>query len=172
MTPTLPTDRLRLDPLAPDDAHEMAPALSDPALYRFIGGEPPTPDALRRQYVAWIAGPSRPGEAWHNWAVRLAVDGTAIGHVQATVVDGGARADIAWILGTPWHGRGYATEAAIAVVRWLESGGVGTITAHVHPRHTASARVAERVGLEPTGELEGGEVVWKRLAAGLRSGET
>jgi RimJ/RimL family protein N-acetyltransferase len=171
-TPTIETDRLRLDPLAPDDADEMTPALSDPELYRFIGGAPPTVDELRGQYAAWIAGPSRAGEAWHNWAIRLAADGAAIGHVQATVVDDGGRADIAWILGTRWQGRGYATEAAIAMVRWLESDGVGTITAHVHPQHAASARVAERAGLEPTDEVEGGEVVWRRLADGRRSSET
>jgi RimJ/RimL family protein N-acetyltransferase len=140
----------------------MAKALSDPVLYEFTGGAPPTPADLRDLYAGWIAGPSRDGEAWHNWAVRLVADGTLIGHVQATVLDGGTWADVAWILGTPWQGRGYATEAAIAMVRWLESVGVATITAHVHPQHAASARVAERSGLEPTDEVKGGEVVWRR----------
>lgn len=138
----------------------MAAVLSDPDLYRFIGGAPPSVAELLKLYERWIAGPSRPGEAWHNWAVRLA-DGTLIGHVQATAEDDGARADVAWILGIPWHGRGYATEAAIALVRWLEAMGTRTITAHVHPQHAASARVAERAGFVPTDEVEGGEVVWR-----------
>jgi RimJ/RimL family protein N-acetyltransferase len=51
------------------------------------------------------------------------------------------------------------------MVRWLESTGVGTITAHVHADHRASARVAARAGLEPTGDIEGGEVVWRRTLA-------
>ena len=160
-TPPLPTDRLRIDPLRVDDADSMAAVLSDPALYRFIGGEPPAVVELRDVYERWIGGPSRAGEAWHNWAVRLR-DGTLIGHVQATVEDDGARADIAWIFGTRWHGHGYATEAAIALERWLEATGIGTITAHVHPQHGASARVAERAGFVPTDAVEGGEVVWRR----------
>ncbi len=160
-TPTIETDRLRLLPLRVDDAVEMAGALSDGSLYRFIGGEPPTPAELRRIYARWIAGPPRDGDAWHNWAVRLVADGTLIGHVQVTVV-GGEGADIAWILGSPWHGSGYATEAAIAMIRWLESEGILIVTAHVNPQHDASARVAERAGLSPTDELEGGEVVWRR----------
>ena len=162
-TPTIETDRLRLLPLRTDDAEEMAAALSDTALYEFIGGAPPTPAELRELYARWIAGPPREGEGWLNWAIRLVADGTLVGHVQATVLSDGDQADMAWILGSPWHGRGYASEAAIAMVRWLESAGVRTITAHVHPRHGASARVAERAGLEPTDEVEGGEVIWRRV---------
>ncbi len=161
-TPTLDTDRLRLLPLRTADAEEMAGALSDPVLYRFIGGAPPTPAELRELYTGWISGPPRPGEAWHNWAARLVTDGTLIGHVQATLVGEGQRADIAWIFGSPWQGRGYATEAAIAMIRWLEAEGVRTITAHVHPQHVSSGRVAERAGLVPTDEVESGEVVWRR----------
>ena len=53
------------------------------------------------------------------------------------------------VFGTPWQGRGYATEAAIALIRWLEMDGVRSITAHVHPQHTASAKVAERQASSP-----------------------
>ena len=161
-TPTIVTDRLRLLPLRTDDAEEMAAALSDAALYEFIGGAPPTPGELRELYARWIGGPPRADEGWLNWAIRLVEDGTLVGHVQATVLSDGAQADVAWILGSPWQGRGYASEAAIAMIRWLESEGVQAITAHVHPRHAASARVAERAGLEATGEIEGGEVIWRR----------
>ena len=171
-TSTIETDRLRLDPLRVGDAEEMAVALADPVLYHFIGGAPPTPMELRHLYERWIAGPSREGEAWHNWAVRLTADEALVGHVQATVTGHAREADIAWILGTPWQGRGYATEAAIALIRWLEDAGIGRITAHVNPLHSASSRVAERAGLDPTDELEGGEVVWRRVANTERSRET
>ena len=170
-TPVLATGRLRLDPLRIDDAEEMTATLDDPALYRFIGGGPPTSLELRDLYARWIAGPPRPSDAWHNWAVRL-TDDTLIGHVQATAQERGRRADIAWILGTPWQGHGYAAEAAIALVGWLERAGVQTITAHVHPQHAASARVAERAGLVATDVVEGGEVVWQRVTGGEPSRET
>ena len=165
------TNRLRLQPLSPDDAEEMAGVLNDPALYRFIGGEPPTVSELRELYASWVAGPARDGDDWHNWSVRLA-DGTPIGHMQATVLERGISADVAWIVGSPWQGRGYATEAAKAVVEWLEAQGIGTITAHVNPRHAASERVAEHAGFVRTDLVEGGEVVWRRVVGAGLSDET
>lgn len=161
MTPRVETERLILVPLAADDATELVDVLSDPSLYSFTGDGPPTLDVLGRRYRGWVAGASRPGEAWHNWVIRLAADRTAVGHLQATVFDA-ARADIAWTVGTPWQGRGYATEAARALVDWLDSTGVKTVSANIHPRNLASARVAERAGLAPTDDVIDGEVVWRR----------
>jgi RimJ/RimL family protein N-acetyltransferase len=68
---------------------------------------------------------------------------------------------VAWVIGTPWQGRGYAGEAAQAVVGWLEDEGVGSVTAHIEAGHAASARVAVAAGLSPTDEIEDGEVVWR-----------
>ncbi len=165
MTPVLArlvTPRLRMDPLRVEDAEAMRGVLADPALYRFTGGEPPTLDSLRRRYAAQVAGASPDGsERWHNWILRLTAGGEAIGFVQATVTDEGRRADIAWVIGVPWQGLGYASEAAVALVAWLRGAGAATITAHVHPDHEASARVAARAGLAATDEVEDGERVWR-----------
>jgi RimJ/RimL family protein N-acetyltransferase len=150
----------------------MAVVLADPALYAFTGGEPPSLDGLRAQYGMQARGQSPDGtEVWHNWIVRVAgdgpaADGEAIGFVQATVTDGGRSADVAWTLGVPWQGFGYATEAAIAMVDWLVTHGVRTVTAHIHPDHEASAGVARRLGFAPTERIEDGEVVWRRVVTG------
>ena len=76
----------------------------------------------------------------------------AVGMLQAAFSDQGRAADIAWAVGVPWQGQGIASEAARAVVGWLERRGVATITAHIHPDHHASATVATRAGLRPTGD--------------------
>lgn len=163
-TPALHTDRLVLDPLRVADAHEMVTVLADPALYAFTGGEPPDLVTLRRTYEALVVGPhGDAAETWHNWIVRLAADGTAIGTVQATSREDERRAAVAWVIGTPWQGHGYATEAARGLVGWLVSVGVRTIEAYVHPEHTASAAVAAGAGLQPTTELVDGERVWRRV---------
>ena len=154
------TRRLRLERLGPGDAEEMARVLSDPALYRYTGGAPPAPSALRDLYRRWERGPSRAGDAWHNWVVRVA-DGAAVGHAQATVTVNGRSADMAWVIGTPWQGRGFATEAAKAVFDWLVRQNVTTVTAHVHPDNVPSGRVAEKIGLVRTSRLEDGEAVWQ-----------
>lgn len=172
MTPSstarIATARLRLDPLLAEDADDMVEVLADGRLYEFIGGEPPGLAALRKRYRVWAVGSPRPAETWHNWIIRLRDEKQAIGHVQATIGDGGRRADIGWLIGTPWQGRGYAGEAARALADWLSTAGVATITAHVHPDHEASAKVATTAGFEATDEVEDGEIVWRRVPGTLR----
>jgi RimJ/RimL family protein N-acetyltransferase len=140
----------------------MFGVLADPRLYAVIGGAPPTLTELEERYSRWARGSPRPAEEWHNWVVRLRADGAAIGHVQATVTDGGRTTDIAWLIGTAWQGRGYAGEATRALVAWLEASGAATITAHIEAGHDASGRVAAAAGLVPSDDTEDGEVVWRR----------
>lgn len=157
------TARLTLDPLKVADATEMVAVLGDERLYEFIGGEPPTLAELRERYLRRAVGSSPDGtEEWHNWLVRTRAGGRAVGFVQATIVDQGERADIAWVIGVPWQGEGFASEAAQAMVGWLEAVGVTTITAHVHVDHRASSIVASRAGLSLTDEVEDGEQIWRR----------
>jgi RimJ/RimL family protein N-acetyltransferase len=160
---SIATDRLDLVPLRVADAAAMVAVLADPALYTYIGGAPPTRVDLVRRFRAQVAGRSPDGrEAWHNWIVRERGSEAAVGFVQATIVDDDPpSAAIAWVIGTPWQGRGYATEAARALVVWLEASAVRSIVAHIHPDHGASAAVAARAGLEPTDELVEGERVWR-----------
>jgi len=157
------TARLDLTPLTPDDAPEMVEVLAGGELYAFTGGAPPTLGELRARYIRQAVGHSADGlEAWHNWIIRTRPDGRAVGFVQATITDEGRRAEIAWVVGLAWQRRGYATEAASALVAWLDTRGVGSITANVHPDHVASASVARRIGLAPTDGFVDGEQVWQR----------
>lgn len=153
------TDRLELRPQSPDDADDMVAVLADEMLYAVTGGRPPDLAALRERYTRQAVGHSADGtETWHNWILRRRDDGAAIGFVQATVVD--RTAEIAWLIGVPWQGRGYATEAVRAVVDHLAAAGVPTITAHIAPGHRPSEVVAERVGLAVTDQVDDGERVW------------
>ncbi|MGS2643601.1 GNAT family N-acetyltransferase [Streptosporangium sp. LJ11] len=179
------TARLTLEPLAVRHAAEMAEVLGDPALHAFIGGAPETPGQLRDRYARLVATPP-PGreESWLNWVIRLdapdggshgssdndsnrPVDGSdgdsdrLVGYVQATVTRD--RAAVAWVVGTPWQGRGIAGEAAVALVAWLRDHGTATIVATIHPDHSASSAVARRAGLAPTGGRVDGEVVWSSV---------
>ena len=175
--PTEPilTARLDLVPLRVGDAEEMVGVLGDPALYGFIGGRPPALVELTDRYRHQVGGRSGDGrEEWHNWIVHERETGAATGFVQATLTGGAAfvrdggsaggplEAEVAWLIGAPWQGRGYATEAARGLVDWLVRGGVPEIVAHVHPDHQASAAVAARAGLEPTDTFVDGEREWRR----------
>jgi RimJ/RimL family protein N-acetyltransferase len=154
---------LDLLPLRAEHAEEMAAVLSDPALHTYIGGTPDTPQALRSRYQRLVAGSPDPSVAWHNWVIRLRDEACLTGTVQATVssADHGTNAEIAWVVGTPWQGRGIATEAAQGLVGWLGEQSVQTVIAHIHPDHLASAAVATACGLAPTDEWHDGEIRWR-----------
>jgi len=156
--------RLRLDPLRVADAAEMVAVLADPGLYVVIGGSPPTLDELTEQYRRQVVGRSVDGrEIWLNWVVR--VDGTAVGYVQATVLEGD-RAVVAWVIGRPWQGHGHATEAGRELFALLTGRGVTRIEAHIAPGHAPSERVAARLGMTATGRLdEDGEQLWLAVPA-------
>jgi RimJ/RimL family protein N-acetyltransferase len=152
------TERLALLPLRVEYAEAMAKVLADPELYTFTGGEPPTSTALEARYKRQLAGPEAQGESWLNWVISSPENDELIGYVQATATTD--EAEIAWVLGTAWQGRGYAKEAAVGLVAWLKDQGADRIIAHVHPDHTASAAVAAAAGLQRTDHLDDGEHLW------------
>ncbi|MFI6035597.1 GNAT family N-acetyltransferase [Streptomyces sp. NPDC051315] len=157
------TPRLDLLPLRVEHAEEMAAVLSDPALHTFIGGAPLDPAALRARYDRLTAGSPDPAVSWCNWVLRLReAPAPLTGTVQATLTDRATTAEIAWVIGTPWQGRGLASEAARGLVDRLRTRGVRTVIAHIHPDHHASAAVAAAAGLTPTGVERDGEVRWRR----------
>lgn len=141
----------RVDPvqqvevLAPIHAPGLFEALDDPRVGTFIGGpDVTTLDALRERIRLLGEGaPSGSGETWLNWAV--IADGVVVGRLEATLHDGFA--EIAYVFGPRWWGRGHATVG----VRWMldalrTSWGISEWWATVDPRNTASAGVLGRCG--------------------------
>jgi RimJ/RimL family protein N-acetyltransferase len=150
-------------PLQAEDAAEMVAVLGDDRLHEFIGGRPATLPELRDRYALLAAGSPEQDQVWLNWIVRRQADSRAIGTVQATLADRDGRwsAQVAWVVGVEWQNRGFALEAARALVEWLHERGAADIVAHVHPDHRASAAVATRAGLQRTDEQADGEQVWR-----------
>jgi RimJ/RimL family protein N-acetyltransferase len=161
----LRSERLSLSPLQPRHADELFPVLDDERLHTFIGGKPLALEELRTRYTALASRRSPDGaEKWLNWIIHRLSDGAAIGLIEATVSK--RSAILAWIVGTRWQRRRYASEAVQAAVQWsFENLDIDAIVAHVHPAHLASERVAVHAGLTVTDEVIDGERVW-RLARG------
>ena len=158
------TPRLTLEPLRVEHAGEMHSVLDDSALHTYTGGTPPTNDQLRRRYAIQERGHSPDGtQGWLNWIVRERETGAAVATVQATLTRDGPQlqAEVAWVTGVAHQGRGYAKEAAAAMVRWLRGKGARNITAHIHPDHPASIAVAAHLGLTATDLVQDGEIVWR-----------
>jgi RimJ/RimL family protein N-acetyltransferase len=110
------------------------------------------------------AGSPDPAVFWLNWVIRLRDEACLTGTVQATIGPSshGPNAEIAWVVGTPWQGRGIAREAARGPVDWLNQQPVRAVIAHIHPEHQASAAVTTAAGLTPTDEWHEGEIRWRR----------
>jgi RimJ/RimL family protein N-acetyltransferase len=148
------TERLELRPLAADDAEDLAELLEDPLVNEWLG---PEIGDLRKRFTRWEARSSPDGtQAWLNWVVLRHDDGAPVAWVQATVK--GPMAEVAYATVPSARRRGYCAEAVRAVVGWLD---VASVEAHIEASNEGSAGVARAVGLQPTGELHEGEVVWR-----------
>jgi RimJ/RimL family protein N-acetyltransferase len=140
---TLQTKRLILRPLRKSDARVFALLAGDWAVASMTSDIPhPFSEA---QAMAWIR-PAR-GE------VRFAIvrDGGLIGGVGFYRRPSGV-AELGFWLGRPWWGRGFATEAAKAVLAYGAATRrlPGFSSAHFVD-NPASARVLAKLGFEPTG---------------------
>lgn len=133
------TRRLVLRMLAPGDAAEMARLAGDWDVARMTARIPyPYSEEMA---VAWMQT-LEPGE--HVRAVLL--DGTLIGAVGYMPQPDGA-AEIGYWIGKPWWGRGYATEATRALVRYcFAKAGFSRLTCAHFVDNAASERVIRKLG--------------------------
>jgi len=148
--PVLETERLTQRVPGREDAQVLRDFYASDRS-RFVGG-PKTTEGAWRQLATEIG----------HWALRgygrwIAVEretGRAVGLVGLWNPEGWPEPEVAWDLFEGFEGRGYATEAARAA-RSHAYGPLGWTTAIslVNPANTASARVAERLGASPDGEV-------------------
>ncbi|WP_395694358.1 GNAT family N-acetyltransferase [Nocardioides sp.] len=153
-TPTLRTSRLRLRPVTADDAGALFALQSDAHVLRYWDSPPWADPARADRFVAVSHQLAEEGTG-----VRLAVDRLAdsafVGWcsltrwqpVHRSAALGYCYAEVAW-------GRGYATEAADALLRWaFDSWDLNRVQAETDTRNGASARVLEKLGFVREGTL-------------------
>lgn len=151
----LKTERLVLEPLTVAHADAMFDVLAEPELYRHLDYPPPPSLAhVRKVYAQLAAGHSPDGsERWLNW-ILIGPDRAPMGFVQATVFEP-ASAWVAYVLGSPHWGRGYASEATQAMLACLaEDCGVKQLLASVEAANTRSIALLDRFGFRRATEAE------------------
>lgn len=146
------TPRLTLRPPWPEDAAALALAIGHEDVARTLGGVP-FPYSLA-DAEAWVAEPRRAHEPRflilaHDGGSPRLVGGIAIA---AALRDTGALATLGyWLTPDAW-GRGYATEAGLAVIDMARYAlPVGRLGAWHFADNPASGRVLRKLGFEPTG---------------------
>ncbi|MGS0756245.1 GNAT family N-acetyltransferase [Roseateles sp. GG27B] len=117
---TIATDLCILQPQAVSHADEMYKVLSDPAIYEFENGPPPSEEWLRTRFKKLESGKSPDGtQHWLNWVIRLA-NGELAGYVQATALQGGS-CYVAYELASKHWRKGLGRSAVTAMLDELAS---------------------------------------------------
>jgi [ribosomal protein S5]-alanine N-acetyltransferase len=146
----LEADRLRLEPVREGHALELFEVLANEQLYLFIPREPPqTIEALTNRFKRLEKRSSPNGdEMWLNWIIRSKTSACCMGRIEITIRSDRS-AYLAYELGVPYWGQGFATEACRKVLKTLkEEYGVSQVVAEVDTRNAASIRLLERLGFQ------------------------
>lgn len=143
------TERLTLRELLADDATFILELLNDPSFIRNIGdrGVRTIEDAVR--YISDKAGASYREHGFGPWLVELKDDSrTPTGMCGLTKKDALPAPDIGYALLPRFRSKGYAHEAAAAVMRHATSVlGLKRLVGVVNPDNAGSIKLLEKLGL-------------------------
>lgn len=149
--PSLPlrTDRLVLRAAVPSDLTAMLRYYGDPHVVRHLLHDVLDEKGMAEKitkFEGWLA----PVETGDPLTLVVEHEGEAIGDVMLRLMTGEPPSvgEIGWVLNPAYGGRGFATEAAKAVIE-LGFGhyGLHRIYAQLDARNTSSAQLCERLGM-------------------------
>jgi RimJ/RimL family protein N-acetyltransferase len=148
--PELSSARLRLLPLAADDAELLAPVYADPEVTEYFKNQFTDIEGVRHAVKQRLSRDVPPGMG--TWLIQL--DDTIVGHAHLWMARNPAGiVEIGWTIGKAYWGKGIATEAARTVIEHgFRRLGVPAIFAAVHRDNAASLRVARKLGFIDIGE--------------------
>ena len=148
--PALETARLRLRALRLGDFDAFAAMWAEPAVVRFIGGEPLSREAAWTRFLRQMG-------MWHYLGFgTFAVDDKASGALAGVAGFHDLKRNIVpslegtleagWVFGSAFQGKGMAEEAMRAVLAWADRDHPGRrITCIIRPAHHASLHVAAKL---------------------------
>ncbi len=154
--PILETQRLRLRGRGLDDFAFINAMWADPEVTKFIGGKPRPEEENWTKFLRMIG--HWPVMGFGYWLVEEKDSGALVGEVgfgefkreMTPSIKG--EPELGYAFAAIAHGKGYATEAAIAAVKWGdENFGSMRMSCIVDPQNVASVRVAEKCGFVETG---------------------
>ena len=146
------TERLELRPFTLGDAPTIHPVYSDPEVMEHVGNGPVedlgATEAMLREYIA-----HQDANGFSFWAVIERDSGAVIGDAGLFLLDGrGPEVELGYTLARESWGRGYATEAARALLAaGFDDFGLDEVVAVADPANTASTRVLEKIGMRRVG---------------------
>lgn len=148
--PVLETQHLKMR------AHEVAdfPALmtmwSQEPVFHFIGGKPSRPDECWTRLLRYRGLWALLGYGY--WAVEEKASGRYVGDLGFAdfhrMMEPSIRGvpEMGWVLAPGFHGKGYATEATAAALKWLDAEKPQRSVCFIDPANTPSLKLAAKNG--------------------------
>lgn len=150
------TERLMLRPPGPGDGPGYRALLMHPTIGEWLRPEPLQAFEPADGDV-WLEGDSRHWErfGFGPWAVVERGSGDYLGRVGLRWTEVGDRPgiEVLWAIDPERHGEGFASEAAVAAFELAAELELDEVYAMILPSNAASLRVAEKIGMERTGEV-------------------
>jgi RimJ/RimL family protein N-acetyltransferase len=161
--PTLETARLRLRPFSAADAPDVQRLAGAREIAATTLTVPhPYEEGFAEQWIA-THGPSFTEGKSLTLAVTENGSGALIGAVGLALTPRDQRAELGFWIGVPYWGRGYATEAARAMVQYgIRVLGLHRIMARHMAHNLASGRVMQKIGMTREGVLREHAYKWGR----------
>lgn len=162
--PTIQTDRLILRPFKVDDAPHVQRLAGDRAVAETTLLIPhPYPDGAAEQWIGTHEAAFEKGEGV-VFAITGRQDGALLGAISLDIRPAHQRAEMGYWIGRPYWNRGYATEAAAAMVDYafnrLE---LNRIHAEHFSQNLASGRVMDKIGMKREGVFRQHMFRWGRF---------
>lgn len=151
MSPELKTERLLLRPLGTGDAEALAVINADPDVMRYIGNGTPR-DLEQTEALVAKAAAHWDVHGWGTFAVSEKGTGDLVGLgilAEPTFLpEIMPVTEVGWRVKRDRWGRGYAPEAARAVIGFAFGElGLDRVVSCIHSENAASVRVAEKLGM-------------------------
>jgi ribosomal-protein-alanine N-acetyltransferase len=161
LQPNLTTARLLLRPFASADAPDVQRYAGDRDVAAMTLTIPhPYPDGAAEAWIATHAPRYAEGELV-SFAITERESEALVGAIGLHLEQRHNRAELGYWIGKPFWGRGYATEAAEAVIGFgFETLGLNKIHAAHFTKNQASARVIEKLGMAYEGCLREHDLKW------------
>lgn len=142
------TDRLRLRPYRSDDVTAMFAVFGDPEVMRYsMSGADPSVESTQARIQKLMDHQVSFG--FSLWVVEDPSTGAIIGDCGLKQLEEGPEIEVGYRFAKSHWGRGYASEAAAASVRYgFGTLGLARIVAVVEPPNVASRKVLEKIGLK------------------------